>query len=99
MARGEGRGDPRGLANSGVRGKTAISHLLGANAVLDHIGFPVRDFVRARAFYMKVLAPLGYGLVKEVTAEMSRTTLSVTSRPAWTWGVISMLTPTSRYWN
>ena len=37
-------------------------------AVLDHIGFPVADFARSKAFYERALAPLGYGLVKEVTA-------------------------------
>ena len=37
--------------------------------MLDHIGFPVSDYARAKAFYETVLAPLGYGLVMEVTAE------------------------------
>jgi catechol 2,3-dioxygenase-like lactoylglutathione lyase family enzyme len=36
--------------------------------VLDHIGFPVADFARSKAFYERALAPLGYGLVKEVSA-------------------------------
>jgi catechol 2,3-dioxygenase-like lactoylglutathione lyase family enzyme len=39
--------------------------------MLDHIGFPVRDFASAKAFYTEALAPLGYGLVMEVTPEMS----------------------------
>jgi catechol 2,3-dioxygenase-like lactoylglutathione lyase family enzyme len=34
--------------------------------ILDHIGFPVSDFARSKAFYAQVLAPLGYQLVKEV---------------------------------
>jgi len=34
--------------------------------MLDHIGLPVRDLARSRAFYEKVLAPLGYGLVMEL---------------------------------
>jgi catechol 2,3-dioxygenase-like lactoylglutathione lyase family enzyme len=34
--------------------------------VLDHIGFPVSDFVRSKGFYGRVLAPLGYRLLKEI---------------------------------
>jgi len=34
--------------------------------VLDHIGFSVSDYERAKAFYLKALAPLEYGLVLEV---------------------------------
>jgi catechol 2,3-dioxygenase-like lactoylglutathione lyase family enzyme len=34
--------------------------------MLDHIGFPVSDYERAKAFYVKALAPLGYSLVMEV---------------------------------
>jgi catechol 2,3-dioxygenase-like lactoylglutathione lyase family enzyme len=34
--------------------------------VLDHIGFPVTDFERSKAFYTKVLAPLGYRLIMNV---------------------------------
>jgi catechol 2,3-dioxygenase-like lactoylglutathione lyase family enzyme len=34
--------------------------------VLDHIGFPVSDFVRSKTFYIKVLAPLGVTLLKDV---------------------------------
>jgi len=33
--------------------------------ILDHIGFPVRDFMRSRAFYLAALAPLGISIVKE----------------------------------
>jgi catechol 2,3-dioxygenase-like lactoylglutathione lyase family enzyme len=39
--------------------------------VLDHIGIAVADFERSKAFYARVLAPLGYGLVMEVTPEMT----------------------------
>jgi catechol 2,3-dioxygenase-like lactoylglutathione lyase family enzyme len=39
--------------------------------MIDHLGFKVDDFDRAKAFYSAVLAPLGYGLVMEVTAEMT----------------------------
>jgi catechol 2,3-dioxygenase-like lactoylglutathione lyase family enzyme len=34
--------------------------------MLDHIGFPVSDYERAKAFYLKALAPLGYSLIMEV---------------------------------
>jgi len=36
--------------------------------MLDHIGFPVADLARSRAFYEAALAPLGYAVVMEVTA-------------------------------
>ena len=32
----------------------------------EHIGFPVSDYARAKAFYEKALAPLGYVVVMEV---------------------------------
>jgi hypothetical protein len=35
--------------------------------MIDHIGFPVSDYERAKAFYVKALAPLGYRVVMEVT--------------------------------
>ncbi|HEY6258454.1 MAG TPA: VOC family protein [Xanthobacteraceae bacterium] len=34
--------------------------------MIDHIGFPVSDYERSKAFYVKALAPLGYVLVMEV---------------------------------
>jgi catechol 2,3-dioxygenase-like lactoylglutathione lyase family enzyme len=34
--------------------------------MIDHIGFPVSDYARARDFYLKALAPLGYTLIMEV---------------------------------
>ncbi|MGD9925343.1 MAG: VOC family protein [Pseudorhodoplanes sp.] len=37
--------------------------------MLDHVGIPVSDFSRARAFYLSVLKPLGYDLVLEVSSE------------------------------
>jgi catechol 2,3-dioxygenase-like lactoylglutathione lyase family enzyme len=37
--------------------------------VIDHIGFPVSDYARAKAFYAQALAPLGYGIVMEVGGE------------------------------
>lgn len=39
--------------------------------MLDHVGIPVSDFARAKAFYAQALAPLGIGLVMEVTAEQT----------------------------
>ncbi|TWI03631.1 catechol 2,3-dioxygenase-like lactoylglutathione lyase family enzyme [Luteimonas cucumeris] len=39
--------------------------------MLDHVGIPVSDFARSKAFYTAVFAPLGYGLVMEVTPEMT----------------------------
>ena len=29
--------------------------------MIDHLGFPVSDYARAKTFYAKALAPLGYG--------------------------------------
>jgi catechol 2,3-dioxygenase-like lactoylglutathione lyase family enzyme len=34
--------------------------------MIDHIGFPVSDYPRAKALYEKALAPLGYVLIMEV---------------------------------
>jgi catechol 2,3-dioxygenase-like lactoylglutathione lyase family enzyme len=34
--------------------------------VIDHIGFPVSDYERAKAFYTAALVPLGYTLIMEV---------------------------------
>jgi len=34
--------------------------------MIDHVGFSVSDYPRAKAFYQKALEPLGYGLIKEV---------------------------------
>jgi len=37
--------------------------------MIDHIGFPVSDYARAKVFYEKALAPLGYALIMEVRQE------------------------------
>jgi catechol 2,3-dioxygenase-like lactoylglutathione lyase family enzyme len=37
--------------------------------MIDHIGFPVSDYQRAKAFYTRALAPLGYSLIMEVTQD------------------------------
>jgi catechol 2,3-dioxygenase-like lactoylglutathione lyase family enzyme len=39
--------------------------------MIDHIGLSVRDFAVSRAFYTAALAPLGFGVVMEVTEEMT----------------------------
>jgi catechol 2,3-dioxygenase-like lactoylglutathione lyase family enzyme len=39
--------------------------------MIDHMGMPVRDIARATEFYRKALAPLGYGIVMEVSAAES----------------------------
>lgn len=39
--------------------------------MLDHVGFPVADLARSKAFYAKALAPLGISLVLEVGAEQT----------------------------
>jgi catechol 2,3-dioxygenase-like lactoylglutathione lyase family enzyme len=37
--------------------------------MIDHIGFPVSDYGRSKAFYERALAPLGYTIVMEVSSE------------------------------
>ena len=37
--------------------------------MIDHIGFPVSDYERSKAFYLRALAPLGYSLIMEVSQE------------------------------
>ncbi len=37
--------------------------------IIDHIGIPVTDFARSKAFYTEALAPLGIVPVMEVTAD------------------------------
>ena len=39
--------------------------------MIDHIGFPVADYVRSKAFYTKALAPLGYSLIMEVRQDQN----------------------------
>src|SRR5215470_9820769 len=39
--------------------------------MIDHMSLPVSDYARAKAFYLKALAPLGYGIAMEVTPEES----------------------------
>ena len=37
--------------------------------MIDHLGLPVSDLARATEFYRAALAPLGYGVVMQVSAE------------------------------
>ncbi len=39
--------------------------------MIDHVGFAISDFEKSKAFYLKTLAPLGYVLVMEATAEQA----------------------------
>ena len=39
--------------------------------MIDHIGFPVTDMKLSTAFYKAALAPLGIGIIAEVTPEMT----------------------------
>jgi catechol 2,3-dioxygenase-like lactoylglutathione lyase family enzyme len=39
--------------------------------MLDHVGIPVSDYARSKAFYLQALASLGYGLAMEVSAEQT----------------------------
>jgi catechol 2,3-dioxygenase-like lactoylglutathione lyase family enzyme len=39
--------------------------------MIDHVGFSVLDYARAKAFYERALAPLGYRLVMETTAQQT----------------------------
>jgi catechol 2,3-dioxygenase-like lactoylglutathione lyase family enzyme len=39
--------------------------------MFDHVGYPVRDFAKARAFFEQALAPLGFSVQMEITPEMT----------------------------
>jgi catechol 2,3-dioxygenase-like lactoylglutathione lyase family enzyme len=38
-------------------------------SMLDHVGIPVSDYRRSKAFFLRALGPLGYDLVLEVASE------------------------------
>jgi catechol 2,3-dioxygenase-like lactoylglutathione lyase family enzyme len=38
--------------------------------ILDHVGYPVSDYARAKAFYLAALAPLGVRLLMEIGKEI-----------------------------
>ena len=40
--------------------------------MIDHVGFAVSDYERAKTFYARALAPLGYKLVMEVPGETNQ---------------------------
>lgn len=37
--------------------------------MFDHVGFAVSNFKKSKSFYMQALAPLGFGLVMEVSSD------------------------------
>ncbi len=39
--------------------------------MIDHIGFPVSDYEKSKAFYIQALAPLGVTLIAEVAANLT----------------------------
>ena len=39
--------------------------------MIDHVGFPVKDVERSKAFYSAALAPLGISAMMEITPEMT----------------------------
>ena len=39
--------------------------------MIDHIGFPVSDYARSKAFYEQALAPLGYTVIMELAETTS----------------------------
>jgi catechol 2,3-dioxygenase-like lactoylglutathione lyase family enzyme len=39
--------------------------------LIDHIGFPIKDYEKSKAFYTEALAPLDYVLVMEVPGEIN----------------------------
>jgi catechol 2,3-dioxygenase-like lactoylglutathione lyase family enzyme len=39
--------------------------------MFDHVGFSVADLSRSRAFYVAALAPLGFGVVMDLTKEQT----------------------------
>lgn len=43
--------------------------------MLDHVGIPVSDLARAKAFYTAALAPLGYSLFIEAPGQMTESGL------------------------
>jgi len=39
--------------------------------MIDHVGFPVNDYDKSKAFYTTALAPLGYSLIMEVPGNLT----------------------------
>jgi catechol 2,3-dioxygenase-like lactoylglutathione lyase family enzyme len=44
--------------------------------MIDHVGFPVSDYARSKAFYAKALAPLGYTLIMEYGGDKTESAAS-----------------------
>ena len=49
--------------------------------MIDHLGISVGSIARATEFYLKALAPLGYGIVMEVSAEKTGHGAAIESVP------------------
>lgn len=39
--------------------------------MIDHVGFPVKDYAKSKAFYERALAPLGYSVIMEMPASVT----------------------------
>ncbi len=39
--------------------------------MIDHVGFPIKDYERSKDFYAKALEALGYTLIKEVPGDVN----------------------------
>jgi hypothetical protein len=56
------------------------------NVMIDHVGFSVSDYARAKAFYEKALAPLGYALDGDVgsrgTSRINRASFTKPQAPS-----------------
>ena len=42
--------------------------------MIDHTGVAVSDFIKSKNFYTQALAPIGYGLLMELSAEVTGST-------------------------
>src|SRR4051812_30980712 len=62
------RRDQGRACRAGVVGpaSSSIGNRPGGTSMIDHVGFPVSDYARSKAFYEQALAPLGYVVVMEV---------------------------------
>lgn len=41
--------------------------------MIDHVGFPIKDYEKSKDFYAKALAALGYTLIEEVPGDVNGT--------------------------
>jgi len=62
-------GPVSGLGRIGCDDRARRSRIRRVRPMIDHLGLPVSDFARSRAFYAAALAPLGYAVLMEVSAE------------------------------